>query len=70
MSTKMTIETFFNQVNTRYRGKFTYLIDNDKFNGYKTIITVICPEHGPSEQKIKDHLRGHGCKKMWAKIYY
>ena len=38
------------------------LMSGDKLYTSNDIIKIICPKHGPFEQRIKNHLCGNGCQ--------
>lgn len=44
-----------------HKNRYSYKITGDLFsNG---LVSVVCKKHGLFEQKIHNHLKGHGCKK-------
>jgi very-short-patch-repair endonuclease len=52
---------FIEKCNKIHNNKYDYSLVN--YNGFKSNITIICPEHGKFKQLSDCHLRGHGCKK-------
>lgn len=62
---RLSIDEFINRSNKAHHSKYDYSkVDPDKL-AYATLskIIIICPTHGEFEQRVHDHLQGHGCKK-------
>ena len=60
-STRLTLEEFIRRSNIVHNNKYDYT-PSEYIDG-KTKTTIICPIHGPFEQKPSNHLAGHGCPK-------
>jgi hypothetical protein len=54
------MHNFINKAPTIHNNKFQYNLTN--FKNSKSIITIICPDHGSFFQRVDHHLSGHGCK--------
>ena len=59
MPRKLTKEEFEERARKLHGDKYGYDYVNYVNNQKK--VTVVCPEHGPFEQRPGDHLRGNGC---------
>lgn len=63
---RLTKEEFVKRANAKYDGKFKYVFDNEWKGVTKTVITVICPEHGEFRTLAINHIqKGNttGCPK-------
>lgn len=54
-------EKFISKATKKHGNKYDYSKVN--YDGYKNLITIICPKHGLFKQSPHDHLRTIGCKK-------
>mgnify|MGYP000146073859 CR=1 FL=1 len=66
---RLSIDEFINRSTAIHNSKYDYSrVEPDKL-AYATLskITIICPTHGEFEQRVHDHLQGHGCKKCSSK---
>ena len=52
---------FIENSNRIHNNKYQY--NKSKYISSKSKITITCSKHGDFEQRVKDHLRGSGCKK-------
>jgi hypothetical protein len=48
-----------------HNNKYDYSLSDFKGLHYK--IKIICPDHGPFEQRLDSHLKGSGCKQCYIK---
>jgi hypothetical protein len=55
------IESFITKANKIHNNKYDY--SQVVYRNNKTHVTIICPEHGPFEQRPDHHFRGQGCVK-------
>ncbi len=59
-----TYNDFLKEVNTTYKGKYTYPEKNaDSYINRKSKVTIICPSHGTFQKSAQKHLSGQGCFK-------
>lgn len=58
---KMTQEEFIAKAHAVHGDKYDY--SQAVFTGSANKVTIICPEHGPFQQRANSHLQGNGCKK-------
>jgi len=58
---RLTTKQFIEKVKSIHKDKYDYSLVEYKNN--KTKVKIICPVHGPFEQRPNDHLRGRGCFK-------
>lgn len=56
---RLTTEDFIKKAKEIHGNKYDYSQVN--YSNNSTPITIICPEHGPFQQKPNVHLNGHGC---------
>ena len=61
MGNKLSIINFIERSKKIHNNKYDYSISI--FSGVHYKIKIICPFHGEFEQRAKEHLEGHGCKK-------
>ena len=61
LSQRDTLEDFVNKAKEVHGDYFTYP-DQDYVNN-KHNVTIVCPKHGPFQQKVSNHLNGYGCTK-------
>ena len=54
-----TKETFIEICNKAHNNFYDYTSVN--YINSQTKVTIVCPKHGPFEQKANDHMQGHGC---------
>lgn len=53
-------DAFIDKANLVHKFKFDYTkID---YQNAKSLLTIVCPKHGPFEQRATNHLQGQGCK--------
>ena len=57
---RKTLEQFISEATERHGGKYIYC--NAVYTGAKSLITIICQEHGEFRQRADMHLTGRGCK--------
>ena len=55
----LTTERFIDKAKATHGNKYDYSLV--KCKGGKTMVTIICPEHGPFQQLPTNHYRGKGC---------
>ena len=60
MPRKLTQEEFLERAKERHGDRYDYSLV--EYRGKDSIITIICPKHGPFQQKAGDHTQGCGCK--------
>jgi len=61
MSRRTTFEDFVRRARAKHDDRYTYReID---WQGARTRITAVCPQHGEFEQRAYNHLSGTGCPK-------
>lgn len=60
MLQKLTQEEFLQRARAKHGDKYDYSLV--EYDGKDSIITIICPKHGPFQQKAGDHTQGCGCK--------
>lgn len=65
-SQKLTHEDFINKAKLIHNDKYDY--KKSTYDGYKTKLCIICPEHGEFWQSPDSHLSGHGCPKCGNQI--
>lgn len=58
---RKTNDQFIDQANTVHSGRYDYRYTT-YMNNYEKV-KIVCPQHGPFEQKPNHHLNGHGCPK-------
>ena len=58
---KLTTKEFIEKAKTVHDDKYDY--SSVKYNDRQTKVKIICPEHGPFEQRPHGHLQGSGCPK-------
>ena len=58
---KSTTEEFIKKAKEIHGNKYDY--SKVEYNGNKTKVCIICPEHGEFWQRPNCHLNGHGCSK-------
>lgn len=63
---KKTALEFISQARFIHGDKYDY--SKIKYNGIKTLVTIICPTHGKFEQSPTNHLQGKGCRKCVKKV--
>ena len=63
MSKKLTTEEFIQNAKQIHNDKYNYSKVN--YNGNKTKVCIICPEHGEFYQSPNNHLKPHGCSKCF-----
>lgn len=56
-----TLEFFLNQCKLVHGNKYTYPYLEHEYQNKKSIITIICPEHGFFLKKSQNHLKGQAC---------
>lgn len=52
---------FIQRANKTHNGKYDYSLV--EYANNKTLVTIICPEHGKFKQRPYNHLQGQGCPK-------
>jgi hypothetical protein len=52
-------DTFFERCSARHAGLYAY--PEQTYDGAKALITAVCPQHGPFQQRAWKHLNGAGC---------
>jgi very-short-patch-repair endonuclease len=58
----LTLSDFLEKAKTIHSDLYDYsLVDN--YKNYRTILNIICKEHGVFKQKASNHLTGNGCQK-------
>jgi len=57
----LTIAKFIERANAKHRNRYDY--SQVAFEGVENKVTIICPEHGPFEQRVMVHLKGFNCPK-------
>jgi hypothetical protein len=57
----LTITKFIERANAKHRNRYDY--SQVAFEGVENKVTIICPEHGPFEQRVMVHLKGFNCPK-------
>jgi hypothetical protein len=57
----LTIAKFIERANSKHRNRYDY--SQVAFEGVENKVTIICPEHGPFEQRVMVHLKGFNCPK-------
>lgn len=64
MSERLTIEEVLTRFRKVHGDKYDYSLFT-KYNSIEDTIQIICPVHAdkPFNQKVKNHLRGYGCRK-------
>ena len=64
-ATRKTKEKFINEAKKIHGNKYDY--SKTEYNGCKTKVCIICPEHGEFWQEPNNHLNGSGCPKCHFK---
>lgn len=59
---KKTIKEWVDQSNQVHDGRYKYLTDQWPVNYSSSKVSILCPVHGSFKQRIKDHVRGSGCR--------
>lgn len=63
-NTTDTYDEFLIKVNKKFNKKYTYLESNrESYLNKKSIVDIICPEHGLFKKKAQKHLSGQACFK-------
>lgn len=62
---QLTTSTFIERAQAVHGNKFNYTAVNYVKNNVK--VTIICPTHGPFDQRPMEHLRGNGCSKCYGR---
>jgi predicted RNA-binding Zn-ribbon protein involved in translation (DUF1610 family) len=57
----LTIAKFIERANAKHHNRYDY--SQVAFEGVENKVTIICPEHGPFEQRVMVHLKGFNCPK-------
>lgn len=57
----LTVEKFVERAIAKHGDRYDY--SQVKFSGVETSVTIICPKHGPFEQRVLVHLKGFNCPK-------
>lgn len=57
----LTVAKFIERAQTKHGTRYDY--SQVAFEGVENKITIICPEHGPFEQRVMTHLKGFNCPK-------
>jgi predicted RNA-binding Zn-ribbon protein involved in translation (DUF1610 family) len=57
----LTVAKFIERAQTKHGSRYDY--SQVAFEGVENKITIICPEHGPFEQRVMTHLKGFNCPK-------
>lgn len=57
----LTVAKFIERAQTKHGNRYDY--SQVAFEGVENKITIICPEHGPFEQRVMTHLKGFNCPK-------
>lgn len=57
----LTVSKFIERANTKHGYRYDYSQVN--FRNVEDKTTIICPDHGPFEQRVMSHLRGFNCPK-------
>ena len=57
----LTVENFIERAQAKHGDHYDY--SRVKFEGTENKVTIICPEHGPFEQRVLVHLKGFNCPK-------
>jgi len=57
----LTVAKFIERAQTKHGSRYDY--SQVAFEGVEKKITIICPEHGPFEQRVMTHLKGFNCPK-------
>lgn len=60
----MTSDEFFERAREVHGDKYDY--SECEFKGSQAKVRIICPEHGPFEQRATCHLSGMGCRRCAA----
>ena len=61
----LTVEKFIERANAKHRHRYDYSKVN--FKNVEDKAVIICPEHGPFEQRVMTHLKGFNCPKCGRK---
>lgn len=56
---RLTTEQFVAKAKARFGDKYDY--SKTEYKGYRTKVTITCPEHGDFHMLPHEHLKGHGC---------
>ena len=57
----LTVAKFIERANAKHHSRYDY--SQVAFEGVENKVTIICPEHGPFEQRVMVHLKGFNCPK-------
>ena len=57
----LTVEVFIERAKAKHGNRYDY--SQVKFKGTENKVTIICPKHGPFEQRVLIHLKGFNCPK-------
>ena len=59
---RLTLQEFVEKAESCHKGKYDYSSIKEPSILGETLLTIICHQHGPFQQKAKDHItRKHGC---------
>lgn len=67
MSKRLTTTEFIEKATKVHNGKYDY--SQTVYEGNRSKVWIICPEHGPFEQQAASHMAGNGCPecaKVWS----
>ena len=59
-SKKLSLEEFLKRAKEANKN-YDYSLLSELLKGLNTIVTIICPDHGPFEKRANKHLLGRGC---------
>jgi hypothetical protein len=59
VATTGSFEDFTRDASSRYAGYYQY--PEQEFENRKSMVTIICPDHGEFEKRAEKHLQGQGC---------
>jgi hypothetical protein len=60
MPTKLTQDTFLTRCHAAHGTRYDYSLS--VYTIASAMVTIICPDHGPFEQRADAHMRGKGCR--------
>lgn len=60
---RLTINDFYDRAKKHHNIKYIYPNIEDEYQGWDSVITVICPKHGEFKQIAGIHMSGCGCPK-------
>lgn len=66
MSKKLTTEEFIEKAKKVHEDRYDY--SNVKYVNNRTVVNLICKEHGSFKQRPMNHLNGNNCKKCVIKL--